>query len=113
MSRAILVLVLMAGSLALAQETLPAKGTTKEAAAPAAAAGDLLARLKERPNDLQALQLAVIGEFREIYAQRAKDADGALKRLDELLSALERLEPTEDAAKELVAQLRTTLAAYR
>jgi thiol-disulfide isomerase/thioredoxin len=122
MWRAILVLVLVTGSLALAQETLPAKGTrktlpakgtTKEAAAPAAAAGDLLARLKERPNDLQALQLAVIGEFREIYAQRAKDADGALKRLDELLSALERLEPTEDAAKELVAQLRTTLAAYR
>lgn len=113
MSRAILVLALMTGSLALAQEAPPAKGTAKGDAAPPAAAGDLLARMKEHPNDVQALQLAVLSAFREIYALQAKDADAALKQLDGLLTTLEHLKPTEEAAKELVTQFRTTLGGYR
>lgn len=113
MSRAIVVLALMAGSLALAQETPPANGPAPKDAAAATAANDVWARLKDRPNDVQALQLAVLSAFREIYALQAKDADAAPKQLDGLLAALDRLEPTEEAAKERLAELRARLASYR
>jgi thiol-disulfide isomerase/thioredoxin len=113
MSRAILVLALWTGFVAQAQETPPEKKAAEPAAAGAVAGGDVWARLKERPNDTQALQLAVVSAFREIYALRTKDADAALKQLDELLAVLDSLRPTEETAKELVAQLRTTLVGYR
>jgi thiol-disulfide isomerase/thioredoxin len=74
---------------------------------------DPVAKLKETPNDLQLMKDVVTAKFREVGPLARTDPDKALQLLDELNATLESLAPTEDPAKQLLAEARDVIARTR
>jgi len=67
-------------------------------------------KLKEDPNDTQAIIGLVNGAFREAMELAENKPDAAEKKLDELKALLEGLQPDKDEAKNLLTQAKSAVA---
>jgi thiol-disulfide isomerase/thioredoxin len=73
---------------------------------------DQAAKLKENPNDTKALTAYVNKHFGAIAQNLATDPDAAQKKLDEVRAVFESLEPSEDAAKQLLTRYSSFLQSF-